>query len=397
MQSKVLGLAAAPGTRRRCRRRRPRHRASRAACCSASSCTGSSSTTSTRRIAASACFEFLEGFRRVARAYRLEHVADRAQRQCRLRASRCRNHMHRDVAGARVVLQAVEHGQAGMVRQPDIQHDRAGQVLARQASASSAVVAIRHWKSSSWARSYRIAAKVASSSTTRMIRPSPVSFSRSSAIVGADFGRGWAALGRRVGETRAAAVARRPCRCRRGAAVRRLVGLGQGEGEGAALARLAGQLDLAAEQPRQLARNREAQARCRHTCGWSCRPPGGRARRWPAAARRECRCRCRARRKRHGPCAVAADLPASTCPCSVNFSALDSRFLQHLLQPLRVGFDDWRARPAAIVDVEARGRFCRPPARTVLRSSSSRPLRAAPAPAGSPCARPRSSTGRGCR
>ncbi len=40
--------------------------------------------------------------------------------------------VHRDMAGRHVGLEAVEHGKPGLIRQADIENDRAGLVLPRQ-------------------------------------------------------------------------------------------------------------------------------------------------------------------------------------------------------------------------------------------------------------------------
>ncbi len=60
---------------------------------------------------------------------RLDHVADGAQRECRLGVIACRDDMDRDVARLDVAFQPVEDGESGLVGQSDIEHDRVGHEL----------------------------------------------------------------------------------------------------------------------------------------------------------------------------------------------------------------------------------------------------------------------------
>src|ERR1700683_968646 len=56
--------------------------------------------------------------------HRLQRVADRAERESRLRVVGGRNHMNWNMTGANVSIQPIEHPKPGMVRQTDVQHDR---------------------------------------------------------------------------------------------------------------------------------------------------------------------------------------------------------------------------------------------------------------------------------
>ena len=103
-----------------------------------------------------------------------------------------------------------------------------------------------------------------------------------------DCGARPAPIGARL-ELRASAARRRGCRRRCADRVLER----QVQGEGAAHARLAVQVQLAAQQAGDLAADREAQARCRRTCGWCRRRPAGTPRRRSSACPRGCRCRCR--------------------------------------------------------------------------------------------------------
>ncbi len=67
--------------------------------------------------------ELLENLSQVFTLHRLQHVADGAERERRLRVVGGRNHMNRNMTGANVALQLIEHPKAGMVRQTDVQHD----------------------------------------------------------------------------------------------------------------------------------------------------------------------------------------------------------------------------------------------------------------------------------
>src|ERR1700689_4344750 len=55
--------------------------------------------------------------------HRLPRLADRAERESRLRVVGGRNHMNWNMTGANVSLQPIENPKAGMVRQTDVQHD----------------------------------------------------------------------------------------------------------------------------------------------------------------------------------------------------------------------------------------------------------------------------------
>src|SRR5690606_29233373 len=61
---------------------------------------------------------------------RLQHVADRAIGERHLRVVARRDDMNGDVAGTHIALQSIKDGEAGMVRQSHIEHNRMGQVLA---------------------------------------------------------------------------------------------------------------------------------------------------------------------------------------------------------------------------------------------------------------------------
>ncbi len=60
---------------------------------------------------------------------RLEHVAHGAERESGLRVIRPGNHVNRDVLGLHVALQAIEDRETRLVRQADIENDRARHML----------------------------------------------------------------------------------------------------------------------------------------------------------------------------------------------------------------------------------------------------------------------------
>ena len=66
---------------------------------------------------------------------RLERVADRAQLERLVRVVGDRDDVHRDVARARVALELVEHGEAGVIGQVDVEQDRARPIAARRGAA----------------------------------------------------------------------------------------------------------------------------------------------------------------------------------------------------------------------------------------------------------------------
>ena len=118
-----------------------------------------------RRPARGACsatnlrLELLERLDQLLALDRLERVADRAELERLLRVVGDRDDVHRDVARARVALELVEHAEAGVIGQADVEQDRARPVAARAAARpSSAGASTTHWKPSSCARSRRIAA-----------------------------------------------------------------------------------------------------------------------------------------------------------------------------------------------------------------------------------------------
>ncbi len=170
------------------------------------------------------------------------------------------NHMHRDMAGVGVFLEALQHGQPGMVGQAHVQQDRIGDVFLGEAVAL--VRAMGH---------QAVVAQLMSEveEDTREVR---LVFHHQDAACGE---RGFVAV---VGETRDPfGIGHRQRRNRDGLGCRgrhhlaRLLDgrrvfrafyvlLRQHQGEGAALARLAGHADIAAEQGGQVAGDRQAEA-----------------------------------------------------------------------------------------------------------------------------------------
>ena len=260
--------------------------------------------------------------------------------------------------------------------------------------------ATTHWKPSSCARSRRIAAKRASSSTTRMRRASgvePIAVvvdtgggeprpaarpvrrpARDGGRAGGRRGRGRRRRGRRRGSparttTGSVSVNTLPC-------------------AGRALTR-----DVAAEQAREVARDRQAEA---GAAVLAVRAAVGLPERLEddvLLVRAGCRCRCRARRTRRVVRRRARRRAATTSPRSVNLSAFDSRFFR--IWPSRCASVSMRSGvPGSIVDARTPG--------PSARASGSKRLDAAPRRSrrdahrlrrrARPCP-PRSSTGRGCR
>ncbi len=68
-------------------------------------------------------FQLPQNVSQVLSLHRLQHVADGAKRERRLGIVGRRNHVNRDMAGARVALELIEHPEARMVRQAHVQHD----------------------------------------------------------------------------------------------------------------------------------------------------------------------------------------------------------------------------------------------------------------------------------
>jgi hypothetical protein len=103
-----------------------------------SRCRSSSSTTSTRRraLAARTSLRAAERLDQLLALDRLQRVADGAALERLLRVVGDRDHVHRDVARLRVALELIEHAEAGVVGQVDVEQDRARPVARapRQAS-----------------------------------------------------------------------------------------------------------------------------------------------------------------------------------------------------------------------------------------------------------------------
>ena len=126
MQSKVApaSCASAVAARRRPRRSRRRRLPSRWRMLSR--CRASSSTTSTRRsVCENLRLELPDRVDQLLALDRLERVADRAALERLVRVVVDRDDVHRDVARARVALEPVEHAEARMVGQVDVEQDGA--------------------------------------------------------------------------------------------------------------------------------------------------------------------------------------------------------------------------------------------------------------------------------
>ena len=67
--------------------------------------------------------QLLQNVSQVLSLHGLQQIADRAKRESCLRIVGRRNHVDRDMAGASVALELVEHPEARMIRQADVQHD----------------------------------------------------------------------------------------------------------------------------------------------------------------------------------------------------------------------------------------------------------------------------------
>ena len=74
-------------------------------------------------------FEPLERLDQLLALDRLQRVADRAELERLLRVVGDRDDVDRDVARLRIALELIEHAEAGVIRQIDVEQDRAGLVL----------------------------------------------------------------------------------------------------------------------------------------------------------------------------------------------------------------------------------------------------------------------------
>ena len=113
MQSKVVAASCCERLASRSRPPVISHVVAPSSCAMLSRCRASSSTTSTRRTPCGELrFEPLERLDQLLALDRLQRVADGAAFQRLLRVVGDRDHVHRDVARARVALELVEHAEA---------------------------------------------------------------------------------------------------------------------------------------------------------------------------------------------------------------------------------------------------------------------------------------------
>ena len=313
-------------------------------------------------------FELLERVDQLLALDRLQRVADRAALERLLRVVGDRDHVHRDVARLRVALELIEHAEAGVVRQVDVEQDRARPIRDRRGQA--VVGRMRH--DALEAQLVREVAQDARRTTGRPRRrgcaAGPASgASRSSSIAPGATAITAGAAARRSAPAGGAVRAGRsglPCTdTRPGAGVvcglarelmpaRRGCGRGrarvderQRQREDAALAGRALHGDVAAEQAREVARDRQAEP---GAAVLAVRAAVGLAERLEddlAADARRCRCRCRARRRRR--CRVAGGEHAQRDLAAFGeLERVRQQVLQDLAEALRIGLDASRARPA---------------------------------------------------
>ena len=206
--------------------------------------------------------------------------ADRAQAQSALALLVGGDDLDGDVAGCQIVLEPVEHAPAVDVGQIDVERDgvrRSDRVPAQSPMRRADVTIGLHadsrapsppgsWRS--WDR-FRRSAAPGHRRRCRLARRRTARPARSGAPRPAT-GAGFDCRGR---ESRPAISVPRANR------LDRSVGLRQIERERAAAAGHAGQSNLTAQQLRQFAADRQAQARCRRTCGWCSHRPAGTPRR----------------------------------------------------------------------------------------------------------------------
>ncbi|MND85011.1 hypothetical protein D3C80_769180 [compost metagenome] len=187
----------------------------------------------------------------------LDRVADGAHVHGSLDPVLHGNDMHRDVPGARLLLQALQHGQAGMVGQAHVQQDGIGDVLGGQLEAL--VGALRHQA----AVTQLVGQVEEDAGEVRFVldhQDAAVAERRALAVVGKHrclafrrrhrrcLRRGWQAVDRRAQAERLDILRHA------------LIALRQDQAEHAALAGAAVDADLPTQQVRQVAGNGQAQA-----------------------------------------------------------------------------------------------------------------------------------------